>query len=136
MFSVVQFIEGDQKLISAVPTSWIRQDGKLVRDYWPNSKVVTPLIKRAAPPQPCWKFLSCSVLATNLSSYNAAIQKEKDRTLYSNTEDEGNVNMTLQYNRKHPMAKYNSIIDMNSRFVGVDGSPSKKGKYKYSFKYL
>lgn len=66
MYSIVETIERDEKLITAVPASWVKGHEL----YWPDKKIdVTKGRQMYISPESTWEKFKCRVLKENIGKH-------------------------------------------------------------------
>lgn len=64
MFCVVETVEDGEKMVTAVPNTWVEDDKTLL---WPRTRKDTTIGRKTrVQPQPEWQKLPCRILFENI----------------------------------------------------------------------
>lgn len=101
IYKVVKTIENGEEYITSVPHSW-ENEGKL---KWPpvsNSLSLDKYRKKCVPPEENWATMACTVLYSDVQSFVYALELEKRRADFTNSESEEAVLSSKRRKRSAP----------------------------------
>ncbi|KAB0801507.1 hypothetical protein PPYR_05861 [Photinus pyralis] len=123
MFKIVQTIEDNLKVLTAVPQSW-EKNGILFWPPGPGKKAYT-LRKDASnlPNLNTWTKTKCQIKRDNILTLKEALHQEKILAEFEDTEDEENYRLCKTINRLHPVMKTIAVDDFNHLMTEADPDP-------------